>query len=106
MSAKPVAGDQARTDGEESISDNSSGCAACGAAPDGVRVLGNKQVPVCAEHASADPREGDTIVYDVGMRTRGVVIGRNGDSVHVAGVAEEWITVGQVLDVIERDGGA
>jgi len=106
MSANPVAGTEARTDEEVAISDNSSGCAVCGADPDGLRVVGDKRLPVCSDHRAADPREGDTVVYDAGIRTHGVVTHRAGDRVHVVGIAEETITVGQVLDVIERDGGA
>jgi len=104
MTETVAAGGKARTDREAAISDNSSGCAVCGADPEGVRVVANKRFPVCEEHTASDPREGDTIVYEAGMRCRGVVLDRNGDTVHVAGIAEEWITVGQVLNVIERDG--
>lgn len=56
MSTTQSAGSKARTDGEESISDNSSGCYACGADAVGVRATLGGSVPVCPEHADAEVR--------------------------------------------------
>ncbi|WP_435062436.1 hypothetical protein [Halobaculum sp. EA56] len=106
MTETVSAGTKARTDREGPISDNSSGCAVCGAPAAGVRVAGDYRLPVCEEHALSDPQVGDVVEYHAGIRTRGVVTHRAGDSVWVDGVSEEIITVGQVLAVIDHDGGA
>jgi len=105
MTEAVSAGLEARTDEEGPPFQNNSGCYVCGAPAAGVRVAGNKRVPVCEDHAATDPREGDTVVYEAGIRCRGTVIGRTGETVRVVGVAEETITVGQVLAIVDRDGG-
>jgi len=107
MSTKQLAGSKARTDGDAAISDNSSGCAVCGAHPTGVRAAAGETVPVCEAHARPDPSADDTVRYvSQGMICAGRVIERSGDILAVNGIAEEQITVGQVLTIVTRSGGA
>ena len=56
MSANTAAGPYPRNDDEGPISDNDSGCYACGSRPIGVEVVGDGTRKVCDDHA---PTGGD-----------------------------------------------
>jgi len=56
MSANTAAGSKPRNDDEGPISDNGSGCYACGSRPIGVEVVDDGTRRVCYEHA---PTGGD-----------------------------------------------